>query len=274
LTQAKKLSKKELKQPDEFQERGSFVLQHLMDNKTRYLLYLGIGIGVLVIWVAVDMLLGWRQDRISRAFADAMLVYNAQVVDAADENTPPPSGKDPTFPNEEAKMLAASEKFQAFVNEHGSSSYGQAAKFYLANTLFNLKRYAKAREVYEDFLKTADGGLDQFAFLANFNIAQTYEAEDNSEKAIASYQTILDSKDNVWKDQATYNIARLHYKAGKSDEAVKLLEELQTKYPDSSLKAQTDRLLLVIRGPVPPKPPVEPASAEAKDKTKKEGEGG
>lgn len=261
MAKSKKLSRKEINQPDQFVTRGEQILQNLVDNRKRYAIYVGSVLAFIILANLVCAYFQNQNDKISMAYSDALRVYNADVV-TGDDVEANPTGKNPTFPTEEAKYLAANEKLQSLVDEHGSSSYGTVAKFYLGNTLFHLKRYTKAREAYQSFLDEAGSDFDSFKFMAYHDIAQCYDGENNLEKALETYKKILTLDGNAGKDDANYRIAMIYKRQGKKDEAVKLLLETQEKYPESSLKPKMDKLLTYLRGPAPKEEAKEEKSEE------------
>ena len=278
MAKAKKLSKKaikqELAQPDEFISRGEQALQHLVDNRNRYLMVLGGLVAILVIVNIIGYFIDSKNEAISKAFAEALEVYNAEVVESEEDAGGGEKSPDKlTFATSGEKHTAAVVKLRAMTNDHGSSSYGNVARFYLANSLFMLKQYDKALTTYQEFLETGGESVDQFQFLAYHNIAQCYDSKGELEKAIEAYQTILAMEGDAWKDEANFRIAQIYKRQGKIQESIKLLLELQEKYPDSSLKPSVDKLLLAIRGPVPEPEEKPKEDAEKNEKAVKEGEG-
>lgn len=243
-----KLSKKDLNQPDAFQSRGEQILDHLVKYKARYFAAAGSILAIILAVVIVRAWLTHRTEGISQQFAEAMKAYHATVAEKKD-----PAAKekkdDLTFPSEEARNLEAQRRFQTIVDQYGSTSYGQAARFYIAHTHFRLKNYAKARELYETFLKDSGSDFAQFKFIALHNVAQCHYGEGNLDKALEIYNQILKEDGASFKDEATYQIAAIYRRQGKTDDAVKWLKELKEKYADSPLKGKADKLLTILRGP-------------------------
>lgn|GEM_PF-3509383 len=257
MAKSKKLSRKELNQPDQFVTRGEQLLQNLVDNRKRYIMYVGAVFGVFILVNLICMYFQSQNDKISIQFSNAMKVYNAGVIAEGGEEEANPAAKIPTYASEDAKNLAAVEKLQALVDEHGGSSYGAVAQFYLGNSLFQLKRYDKARAAYEAFLAKAGSDLKTFSFVAYHNIAQSYDGENNLDKALEAYKKILTLDGDAGKDDANYRMALIYKRQNKKDEAVKLLLETQEKYPESTLKSKIDKLLTFLRGPAPKEEKVE-----------------
>ncbi len=270
MAQAKKLSRKELKQPDTFQTKGEEFLQHFIDNRRRYL-YAVLGfIGIILLITIASNLLQMRNDKISEVYADAMKVYDAPVV--KDTEGEPQEGL--TFSTEEAKYLAATEKFQTVVNEYGGSAYGNIANFYLGNSHFQLKRYEKAREAYQAFIDNSGSDFSQFNFLAYHNIAQSYDAEKKFDQAIETYKKILSFGGELWKDEASFMIADIYKREGNKAEAIKWYTDVTENYPDSEVKPKAEKMLTLLRGPKPVEKKSETPEAAEKADVKPAGEGG
>ncbi len=249
MAQAKKLTKKELNEPDQFQSRGEQILNHVVEYRKRYFTYLAAFVALILAAVIINAVIDSRNAKISEKFSKAMAVFNAQVVKGEDAN---PNADPPTFQTEDAKFLAASEKFEGFIEEEGGSSYGVVARFFLGACHFQLKQYGKARAAFETFIEDSGSDGKEFLFLAYHNIAQSYDAEDNVEKALETYKKVLGLRDDAFKDQARYYIAKLLKRQGKNDEAVKELEGILADFPETAIKPDVRRMLTVLKGPEKP----------------------
>ena len=128
----------------------------------------------------------------------------------------------------------------AIVSEHGSTSAGQVAKLYLANSYYALKNYDKALEYYDD-VSVSD---KMVASAALAGVASCYEAKGDFEKA-ASYFEKAASK-NMTAVQAPENLQRaaVNYAAiGKKEKAVELLKTLKKEFPTTAIARDADRYI-------------------------------
>ncbi len=268
MAKAKKLDKKELKQPDAFQSKGEKALDHVVQNKKRYLTYIAAFLGLVILVQVGFAFRDYRNGKVSTAFSDAMKVVDAEVIE---DKTQAAEAKEMTFESEEAKNLAITTQLGEFINKHADSRFATLARMHVGNAFFALKRYDKALENYETFLK--DGDFAQFRFMALNNIAQCQENQGNTDQAIATYKKIIDeSKTDLWKDQSFYALGVLYKKQGNNDESIKWFDKLVEKYPESGLKTKADKFLAVLRGPEPEKKAEEKAAEpEAADEKKGEG---
>lgn len=269
MAQANKLSQKELKQPDSFQSTGEKFLQHFVDYRKQYLLG---AVGLLVVFglaFGIKTYLAKRSAAVSQSFGAALETYLAPIksekeLKDADEATK----SELSFPNEETKYVAAQTKFQEIVEKHGGTTYGKFAAFYVANCLFKTKQYDKARDGYTKFMAEAGSDFADLKFVAENNIAQTYDAEGKLDEALAAYKKIYETPEGVFKDQALYMQAEINQRQGKRDEAVKLYNELLEKFPETDLKSQVEKMLTILGAPKP-----EPKLDAMLDGAKKAGKG-
>lgn len=249
MAQAPKLSRKELKQPDTFQSRGEQILQHFIDNRKRYLL----GLAALVVLIAaiwgVRYFFSQRDAEMSQRFGEALEVYLAPVVK---DKTQKPEGADVTFDTDEHKYMAAMEKFKAVAEKYKGNNVGTFATFYLANCHFKMKQNDKARDLYDQFLKAADGKIfADLRFVAESNIAQSYDQEGQLGKAAEIYQKLYENEKGLFRDQALFLLAEMAQRQGKKDEAVKKYNELLDKFQDTDLKPQAEKMLTLLGAPRP-----------------------
>lgn len=246
-TKASKISQKELKQPDEFQNIGERALQHITDNRKWYIIGL-IGIIVIAgIVSGVRAIIEHRAEKISKMYADALESYDAPIVEDTEENKEnKPTGL--YFPTEEAKYLEALQKFESLQQSYSGSNFGDMAVFYIGNCHFKLKRYDKAIESYTKFVNDGSSDLDSLKFLARHNLAQSLEIQGKLDDAIKQYDEILSSSDKAWREQAYFFKGYLLEKQDKKEDAVKIYEKMIEEFPESQLKSKAEKRLMMLKG--------------------------
>jgi len=129
---------------------------------------------------------------------------------------------------------------QAIVDEHGSTTTGQYAKLYLADSYYALKNYDKALEYYDD-VSASDKMITASAIAGK---AICYEAKGDFSQA-ASYFEKAASK-NMTLAQAPENLQRsaVNYAAaGKKEKAIELLKTLKKEFPTSSYARDVERFI-------------------------------
>jgi len=241
---SKKLSRKDLKQPDEFQTKGERALEHLHENRNKYFLVIIAIIAVAGLVSGANAFWTYRQGKISKHYANAMEAYTAPVVAMGEKDKP----EGLSFPSDETKYMEALRRFGEISSSYSSSSYGELSVFYAGNCHFKLKRYDKAAEAYAKFIDEAGSSMESIVFLAHNNMAQSLEMKGELDKAYAEYQILIDEDAELWKEQAYFFQAYILEKQEKKEDAVKKLEKLLEEYPETSLKAKAEKRLMVLKG--------------------------
>ena len=124
----------------------------------------------------------------------------------------------------------------------GTQSAGFAT-FYLANSYYNKKDYKDALTYFKKYLK--DYGSDDL--MASASIAgvascldaqgKDLEAAGEFEKAAKKYPKVYSAADNL------FNAALCYQKAGKIDQAKRVLQLIKTKYPKAYVSNDVELLL-------------------------------
>lgn len=246
MAKSNKLSQKELKQPDQFQTAGERIMQKVVENRKRYVMYAVLALVLVAVVLGVRAYMEHRQSKVSIAFAEAMKPYNAPIVKEGDT---PEDMNALHYKTKQGKYVAASKTLEEFIEAYAGCSYGDVARVYLGNAFFKLGRFKEAREQYELFLRDMASDEPELRFLAFHNIAQSHMAEENFDEALATYNRLLQSDLEIWKDQATYQIALIHKRKNEKEQAIAILDKIVEEFPDSSVKSKADKLLLALRGP-------------------------
>jgi tetratricopeptide (TPR) repeat protein len=223
LKPQKKISKREIKE-DKLVTKY-FQARQWVDNNTKTLSYIGMGIAGLVV---IGFL--WTKSRAdSNEKATAMLAkvapyYDEGRYDLAINGVP----------------QEGTQGLQAIVDEHGSTKAGEIAKLYLANSYFALKNYDKALSTYDD-ISVSDKMITSSAYAG---LASCYEVKGDFshaasyfEKAASKNMTIAQAPDNLQRSAVNYAAA------GKKEKAIELLQLLKKEFPSSPYARDVDRFI-------------------------------
>ncbi len=237
-----KLSKKELKQPDEFQSQGERIVAQISENKKTIQLVFGALVLVGVIALGVNAFLSSQADKVSQAFAKAMEVYEAPVMTDEEYQQADARYRPKTyFPTEEEKYTKSLSAFDEFLKGNAGSNLGLLAMLHRGNCHFHLGNLDKAASDYQAFLQK--GALGDFSFLAHQNLGQVYDAKGEFDKALAEFQKLVDEKDSPLKEQGAFFVAHIYYRKGDKEKAKEALEKFIENYPESSLKSKAEKRL-------------------------------
>ncbi len=129
---------------------------------------------------------------------------------------------------------------KALVDNYGNSSAGEMARFYLANSYYNLGQYDDALKQYESF-SSSDHLLAASALAGE---GACYEAKKDFPKAASSYEKAASAAAKLTIAPEYLNEAgRCYGLAGDKDKALALFKKLRKDYPDSPYARDADRYI-------------------------------
>lgn len=205
MVRARKITKKKLKEPDEFislsQRAYLFLAHHLKFIATGGILVLIIGFGIFVF-------LKWENKKETEAnqkFGLAERIY--QMV-----NSPYREGSPADYKN-------ALDKFNDVIIEFPRTPSGRLSLLYKGNIHLKLGEYDEAIKAYETFLDKA-GKERLFRLFALEGLGYAYEGKKDYEKALQAYQKIIGLDANSQFANAYLSVGRCYEKLGKNKEAL------------------------------------------------------
>jgi tetratricopeptide (TPR) repeat protein len=199
-----KISRKELKQPDEFQTIFETAALFFELHMTEVLL----GAAALLVVVAIALSIFYYEARRGRAasarFDQALSDLQGGKYEAAEK---------------ELSSLAADEPHRAV---------GRLANIYLGNAYLAQKEPGKARDALTRYLSEDDSSLFRGAALDDLAVA--YEELGDYKQAEATYRKASDSE-GPEQARAELGMARMLQKQGKRDEAIAVYRDFLAKHP-------------------------------------------
>ena len=205
MTRIKKISKKKLKEPDEFvsvTEKAFLFLTHHIKSIAAG------GIVVLIILLAVFFYQRWEKKNEEEAyqkFSLAVEIY--QMV-----SSPSREGS----PSEYKNVL---EKFDEVITKFSRTFPGKTSFLYKGNIHLRLGEFEEATKSYQNFLQKA-GKRKLYRLFAMEGLGYAYEGKKDYEKALQAYQKILEEGENFQLANAYLNMGRCYEKLGKKKEAL------------------------------------------------------
>lgn len=236
---SKKQSRKELlKEEDAFIEVANQSIEWV-DKHKNLVIFITIGLASVVAlgWGGMEVL-AIDKAQSSSAFDEALIVLNAEV--AIDESTAAPDAEPPVFATDEARLRAARVALTGVAVT--GSPVADLAQFYAIDTLVKLgdqEAALKALSALVDSISTSNS----LYFLAVERLALLQESMGKAEEAIATYEKIRSVKEAFYRDAATYEVARIHHAAGRTDKARELLTVAKAEFPTSTMGSAVDKLL-------------------------------
>lgn len=230
---SKRLSRKELKEDirhDEFQEAVATTYEELRDNAR----IIGIAAGVIVA-IALAIAVGriyLKQQKVAgnEALTDAMLIYNAPVVET---DATPDDKRTPSFSSLDERTSRARE---AMADVSGGKT-GDIANLLTAALDVQEGKADAARATWEEVLKSHKGNA--LGIAAERNIIRYDRDNGRAAEVVEDLRKQLDATDNNLPEEVIlYELAETLDDMGEADEAQELYQRLLDDYPRSPLAAQ------------------------------------
>jgi tetratricopeptide (TPR) repeat protein len=230
MAQKIKLSKKQIKQPDEFLTMTDKALEYLTDHLNEAIAVVAAVIIALVAGFGVRYWMESNQDKATASFNLALAVLNTPLTeDLTDEQI---LAGFTSYDSEEQRKTVAAFKLEDAISTYKGSKSALEGRYYLAGLYYDKGNYSKALENYEIYLKkTAPEPLNDpiFMSLIDLNLASCYYNLGNHAKALEYYKKVIDSPDSPNRAEALVNAARCEEKLGRLDVAAGYLEQAEVE---------------------------------------------
>jgi tetratricopeptide (TPR) repeat protein len=242
----KKLSKKALKQPDQFigfWQGASMKVGRFAGENAKALV---IGISALATVVVGLVVLSWvnegRAGRASMALGKAEKIADA---DLATPGAPPKNDSVPRFATEKERLEGALTALDGHFSKR--TPLADEAALVRGSLLLSLSRADEAQALYEKLLS---GRLDaRLRFLAREGLGYAYEKKGKLTEAQATFAKLGTDATGLgafYKDRARYHDARLAEMQGNPAEATRIYHEVLDKNPTTSLREEISNRLALL----------------------------
>ncbi len=205
MVKGKKITKKQLKEPDEFitlTERGViFVQQHSKKIAVA-------GVLLLVLILSVVFWGMWEKKKEEQAALDYRVALELYEQSRAPGRV--------ASEQEDKAVLA---KFDELITQYPRTSSGRFALLYKGNILLSENKYDEAAKEYSAFLDKA-GKEKLFRYFAWEGIGRAYEGKKDYAKAIEAYQKVLELGEGYAVADAHLSLGNCYEKLGKNKEAI------------------------------------------------------
>lgn len=257
-----KLTRKELKAPDAFQQTGAQAATWL-ESHTKPVLFTVVGLLLLSGGVAVASYFSGRADEQAAKKLGETLKILERPVETAGPNFEQTPSAEPAFKSAQEKDQAIVQALTTFRNEHKNTKSATAAALLVAQAELRLGNHDQAATAYNEYLKSAPKD-EPLRATALEGLGYAHEAKGELDKALEAFERLnKDAPKEFYTGMGLYHRARVMALQGKKEEAAKAFSELAAQHPNSAAaRMANDRLALLAADGVKV-PPAAPANSAA-----------
>jgi tetratricopeptide (TPR) repeat protein len=242
---AKRYTRKQLRQPDEFVSFWTRVYEFLRASAGPILIGVGVGLVAVIVSVALTSHMQRVSAEASRQLSRIMRMYATDL--ATDDDAAKKAQPDddvPRFKTADERRKATLSELDSYLTQNRTKGPVREAELFRAGVLYDAGQYDEAVRAYGEFL--AESGNDQrLRFLAREGRGYSYEAKGKFDDALGEFGK-LEGETDLYKDRAQYHQARILEKKGDVAGAQKLLKAILDKNPTSTLRDDISNRLAAL----------------------------
>ena len=205
-----KITRKELlKEPDQFLSSTDKAMLFFKQNRSSVI------IGVVVVMLFGLAFLGYQNYKKSQTMKFEALYFKMEKI----------------AENSETKGKKLQEQLIEIRDQIDEGPHRNRASLFLADIYFQYEDFDKAKTIYEE-VRSKSTGLNHE--MAAVNLAYTYEAMGNLQKAIDLYKLTINSNSIFPLFQVYWSLARCHENNNDTSSALLILREMQIKFSGSA----------------------------------------
>lgn len=233
MAKRRRISKRKLKEPDEFMSTAARTISWTRENLR--LILIGF---IIVALVAFSMVL-WRI-RTKKKEVEAFNSFHraSEILMSAED----PSARG---------YQEAMDEFERIRREYPDTDAGQLAQLQLGQGFLEQKQYDRAVETYRTFLDS-NPKERLYRLFALQNLGYAYEGQGDYQNALNSFQELIDMGESFLQPWGYLNIGRCYEKLGKKEEALRNYRRFLEKFPDSAMASTAKHKIGILGGSYSP----------------------
>jgi len=224
-----KISRKKLRQPDEFltwtETAWEWAENHVWE-------VLGAGIAVVAVLLLAQGIGLWiktRDQAPKSSMADALDIMRRPVESRTDDLFLTRN----TFRSETEKYESMAAAFADITTMYPGTPEANLSMLYLAIAREELEKYELAIESYSNFLDSELGEADsEIKWTALMGLARCYYSTSKYEQALEKARQVIEAG-SAFTPDALILTARIYEKTGEREKALQALEEVEKEYADT-----------------------------------------
>ncbi len=215
---AKRLTRKKLKQKDEFITTTEKLVNLAVKHKSYFFV-----IGITILFFAVFSSIGFYYYRDYSKKGSLAYFQDLHLYEIALKT------------GDKSDITNAMNAFDSFRNNFKFISISKLALIYLGNCEYMMGNYDKAIESYNTFISEWGSENDYIAAIAYNGIVQSYIAKKDYKSALGIIDKLLNYKDNSLKQLTYLHAIDCYMNMEQPDKALELLENGVKKYSNNSM---------------------------------------
>ncbi len=224
-----KISRKEIRQPDEFLSWSEHVINYVQENLAK--VFAGVA-ALLAVVLAVQGINYYFQEKDNAAKEQLGLAGRALETPLLAELTQEQlNSGNKIYNNEQERNDAAIGHLEALMKDHSGSEAAKAGYYMLAKTYFSSGEYQRAVDTYEKFMKTKASEETALKAGCLLGIGSSYYNMKKYDKALEYFDKTAKIKDAPNRKYALLAQARAYEQKGELDRAIELLKKSEEEYP-------------------------------------------
>ena len=252
MATTKKISRKELKQPDEFISFWGRTIEFAQLHRREILIGISTAAVVALLVWAVSAHSRKRQEKASDLVTQAQSLLPSPLGMQAGEVEAGKSARNPEATNQAIGIL------EDVVENYGGTKASGGARLLLGRVYYEEADYDKAIAMYETFLKGKNRKVELKA-MAWEGLAYSYEAKKDYAEALRCYEKLSQMDLANVKGWALMGLARCYEQLGELEKALGAYRELladQPQHPKAAeARASIDRITQELERKDQSKPP-------------------
>jgi tetratricopeptide (TPR) repeat protein len=218
MVKGQKISKKKLKEPDEFITVTEKVFVFVKEHAKKIVTGGIILVAFVLAFVLYQMWEGKKETEANEKVSAAAALYQ-RASSPYREGTP-----------EDYKTVL--DNLQEIINRYSGTQSGAFALLYRANVLLRMGSYDESIKAYETFLSKM-GKEKLYRLFALEGLGYSYEGKKDYQKAVETYQKMADMGETFESGEAFLNLGRCYEKLQKNKEAIESYNAYLKIFPKS-----------------------------------------